>query len=157
MKTALFAGTFDPITNGHLDIIERACAMFDKVIIAPASSPSKQPRFNLERRVQQIQLVCQHLDNIEVIGFSGLLAQFAADNNVNVLVRGVRTTMDYEYEMQLAQVNRSLNPVLDTILLPASQQQSAISSTIVKEVALHGGDVSKFVHPEIAKALTAKS
>ena len=152
----IYPGTFDPITNGHLDLIERAAAMFDHVVVGIAASPSKKPLFDLQERVTLTQTITKHLSNVEVVGFSGLLVDFAKESNANILVRGLRAVSDFEYEFQLALMNRRLMPELETVFLTPSEENSFLSSTIVKEVALHKGDVSQFVDPRITGALNAK-
>ncbi|HIF9219997.1 TPA: pantetheine-phosphate adenylyltransferase [Photobacterium damselae] len=152
----IYPGTFDPITNGHLDLIERAAAMFDTVIVGVAYNPTKKPLFDLDERVALAQSVTQHLPNVEVVGFSGLLVNFAKEHNANVLVRGLRAVSDFEYEFQLANMNRRLMPELETVFLTPAEENSFISSTIVKEVALHKGDVSQFVAPLVKEKLSLK-
>ena len=152
----IYPGTFDPITNGHLDLIERAAAMFDHVIVGVAFNPSKKPLFTLEERVELAQQITAHLPNVEIVGFSGLLVNFAKEHHANILVRGLRAVSDFEYEFQLANMNRRLMPELETVFLTPAEKNSFISSTIVKEVALHKGDVSQFVDPLITQALLAK-
>jgi pantetheine-phosphate adenylyltransferase len=153
---AIYPGTFDPITNGHTDLVERAAKMFDKVIVAIAFNPNKKPFFELDHRVQLTKDILSHLDNVEVIGFSGLLADLAVEQDSNILVRGLRAVSDFEYEFQLANMNRRLNPDLESVFLTPSEENSFISSTLVKEVAIHKGDVSQFVHPLVAQALQEK-
>ncbi|MEC4727594.1 pantetheine-phosphate adenylyltransferase [Shewanella sp. D64] len=155
-KRAIYPGTFDPVTNGHTDLIERAAKLFKHVVIGIAANPSKLPRFSLDERVQLLKLVTAHLDNVEVVGFSGLLVDFAKEQKASVLVRGLRAVSDFEYEFQLANMNRRLSPDLESVFLTPSEENSFISSTLVKEVALHGGDVSQFVHPQVSKALLSK-
>lgn len=152
----IYPGTFDPITNGHLDLIERAAAMFDHVIVGVAFNPSKKPLFDLNERVELAGKITKHLDNVEIVGFSGLLVDFAKEHNAIILVRGLRAVSDFEYEFQLANMNRRLMPELETVFLTPAEENSFISSTIVKEVALHKGDVSQFVDPLITEALLEK-
>ncbi|WP_305369991.1 pantetheine-phosphate adenylyltransferase [Photobacterium leiognathi] len=152
----IYPGTFDPITNGHLDLIERAAAMFDHVIVGVAFNPSKKPLFDLNERVELASKITAHLNNVEIVGFSGLLVDFAKEHNANILVRGLRAVSDFEYEFQLANMNRRLMPELETVFLTPAEENSFISSTIVKEVALHKGDVSQFVDPLITTALLEK-
>lgn len=153
---AMYPGTFDPITNGHADLIERAANMFDEVIVAIASNPTKRPLFTLEERVNLITQVCAKLDNVTVTGFSGLLVDFAKNNKADILVRGLRAVSDFEYEFQLANMNRRLNPDLESVFLTPSEENSFISSTLVKEVALHKGNVAQFCHPIVLDALNEK-
>ncbi|GHE97093.1 phosphopantetheine adenylyltransferase [Thalassotalea profundi] len=150
---AIYPGTFDPVTNGHTDLIERASKLFSEVVVGVAASPSKKPCFDLATRVQMIEHVTAHLDNVKVVGFSGLLVDFAASLNANVLLRGLRTASDFEYEFQLTNMNRRLSPELESVFLTPAEENSFISSTLVKEVALHHGDVSQFVHPKVKSAL----
>lgn len=154
MRTrAIYPGTFDPITNGHSDLIERAARMFDEVIVGIAANPSKKPLFTLEERVELISTVTSELDNVTVIGFSGLLAAFAQEQQATILIRGLRAVADFEYEFQLANMNRRLNPDLESVFLTPAEENSFISSTLVKEVALHHGDVGQFCHPAVKQAL----
>jgi len=150
---AIYPGTFDPVTNGHSDLIVRASKLFSEVIIGVASSPSKQPRFDLKQRVDMIEQVTKHLTNVTVVGFSGLLVDFAKEYQAKVLIRGLRAVSDFDYEFQLANMNRRLSPELESVFLTPSEGNSFISSTLVKEVALHHGDVSQFVHPLVKAAL----
>lgn len=150
---AIYPGTFDPVTNGHTDLITRASNLFSEVVVAVASNPSKKPCFDLAKRVEMIKEVTQHLPNITVVGFSGLLVDFAKQQNAAVLIRGLRTASDFEYEFQLANINRKLSPTLESIFLTPSIENSFISSTMVKEVSIHHGDVSSFVHPIVKIAL----
>ena len=150
---AIYPGTFDPVTNGHTDLIERASYLFSEVIVGVAASPSKKPRFDLAQRVAMIEELSQHLPNVTVVGFSGLLVDFAKNNQAKVLIRGLRAVSDFEYEFQLANMNRRLSPELESVFLTPSEGNSFISSTLVKEVALHNGDVSQFVAPIVKAAL----
>ncbi len=151
--TVIYPGTFDPITNGHTDLIERAAKLFDQVVVGIARSPSKQPMFSLNERVEMVETVVAHLKNVRVVGFSGLLVDFAEAQQASVLIRGLRAVSDFEYEFQLANMNRRLKHDLESVFLTPAEEHSFISSTLVREVALHGGDVSQFVHPEVAKRL----
>jgi len=153
---AIYPGTFDPVTNGHTDLIERASHLFSEVIVGVAASPSKKPRFDLAQRVAMLEEVTKSLPNIKVVGFSGLLVDFAKSHQANVLIRGLRAVSDFEYEFQLANMNRRLSPELESVFLTPAEENSFISSTLVKEVALHQGDVSQFVHPVVKQALEQK-
>ncbi|RJT23856.1 pantetheine-phosphate adenylyltransferase [Buttiauxella izardii] len=153
---AIYPGTFDPITNGHLDIVTRAATMFDTLILAIANSPHKKTMFTLEERVQLAQAVTAHLPNVQVIGFSDLMANFAKTQQANVLVRGLRTAADFEYEMQLAHMNRHLMPELESVFLMPSKEWSFVSSSLVKEVARHAGDVTHFLPGCVHQALLKK-
>lgn len=156
MKTVIYPGTFDPITNGHLDIIERSAVLFPRVLVAIAASPNKKPLFELEERVELARQSVAHLDNVSVMGFSDLLANVVTQLNITAIIRGMRTTMDFEYELQLAHLNRLLTKGVESLFLPSSEQWSYVSSTIVREIHLHGGDVAPFVPQAVAKALKAK-
>ncbi|AUX74296.1 pantetheine-phosphate adenylyltransferase [Erwinia pyrifoliae] len=153
---AIYPGTFDPMTNGHLDIVTRAARMFDRIVLAIAASPSKKPMFSLEERVALASEVVAHLPNVDVVGFSDLLANFAKAQQANVLVRGLRAVSDFEYEMQLAQMNRHLLPTLESVFLMPSEQYAFISSSLMKEVARHGGDVESFLPTAVYQALKAR-
>jgi pantetheine-phosphate adenylyltransferase len=156
ISRVLYPGTFDPITNGHLDLIERAASMFDEVIIAVAASPSKQTMFTLDERVAFAREVTKHLDNVTAKGFSGLLVDFAKQEQANVLIRGLRTTVDFEYEFGLTNMYRRLMPGLESVFLTPAEEHAFISSTIVREVAIHGGNVDQFVPEVVASALHTK-
>lgn len=153
---AVYPGTFDPITNGHSDLVERASKLFDKVIVAIAASSSKAPLFELEQRIQMAEQVLSQLDNVEVCGFSDLLVDFVRERGANVILRGLRVVSDFEYEMQLASMNRHLAEEIETLFLTPSEQSSFISSSLVKEIASHRGDVSEFVHPLVVGELKRK-
>lgn len=157
MKTALYPGTFDPITNGHLDIIQRAAKLFGRIIIAVAQNPSKKPLFDLAERVRLVQQSVSHLENVEVVGFSGLLINLVQQKNADILIRGIRTTQDFEYELQLAHLNHQLGKGIESLFFPTDARWSYLSSTIVREVFLHRGDVSQFVPPTVLNALQQKS
>ena len=153
MNIVIYPGTFDPITNGHTNIVERAANIFDKVIIAVAASPKKKPLLDLDLRVHLAKQVLAHLSNIDVIGFDGLLADFINKHNANVILRGVRAVADFEYEFQLADMNRQLAPQAETMFLTPETHLSYLSSTLIREISYLGGDVSNFVHPKIVDAL----
>jgi len=157
MNRVLYPGTFDPITKGHSDLIERAARLFDAVIVAVAASPKKNPLFTLEQRVQLAREVTAHLPNVEVVGFSNLLVHFVKEQQANILLRGLRAVSDFEYEFQLANMNRQLAPTVESMFLTPSEKYSFISSTLVREVALLGGDVGQFVHPAVASALSERA
>ncbi|KGK81186.1 MAG: pantetheine-phosphate adenylyltransferase [Pseudomonas sp.] len=156
MNRVLYPGTFDPITMGHADLVERASRLFDQVIIAVAANPKKNPLFPLEQRVELAREVTKHLPNVEVMGFSTLLAHFVREQNANVLLRGLRAVSDFEYEFQLANMNRQLAPEVESLFLTPSEKYSYISSTLVREIASLEGDVSKFVHPAVMDALKVR-
>ncbi|MFZ2289946.1 MAG: pantetheine-phosphate adenylyltransferase [Halopseudomonas yangmingensis] len=153
MNTVLYPGTFDPITKGHTDLVERAARLFDRVVVAIAASPKKNPAFPLEQRVELAREVLRHLPNVEVVGFSSLLAHFVDEVEANVLLRGLRAVSDFEYEFQLANMNRQLAPHVESLFLTPSEKYSYISSTLVREIAALDGDVSQFVHPAVHQAL----
>jgi pantetheine-phosphate adenylyltransferase len=153
--TAIYPGTFDPITNGHVDLVQRACRLFDHVIVAIAagSSGAKAPVFTLDERVALAQEVLTECDNIEVCGFDTLLVDFMQEKGAGVIIRGLRAVSDFEYEFQLASMNRKLAPEVETVFLTPAEQFSFISSSLVREIASLGGDVSPFVHAKVATAL----
>ncbi len=153
--TAIYPGTFDPITNGHVDLVQRACRLFDHVIVAIAagSTSAKGPVFTLEERVALAQEVLTGCDNIEVCGFDTLLVDFMQEKGARVIIRGLRAVSDFEYEFQLASMNRKLAPEVETVFLTPAEQFSFISSSLVREIASLGGDVSPFVHAKVATAL----
>ncbi len=153
---AVYPGTFDPTTNGHHDLVERASGLFDKVIVAIAANTSKTPLFDLDHRVRMAKVVLADFSNVEVTGFSDLLVDFVHQVNGNVILRGLRVVSDFEYEMQLASMNRHLASDIETLFLTPSEKSSFISSTLVKEIAMHGGDVSEFVHGSVVKELATQ-
>lgn len=155
-KKVIYPGTFDPLTNGHLDLIERTAGMFDTVVIGVAASPSKKTMFSLNERVNLVQKSCKHLTNVSVVGFSGLLVDFAREQEANILIRGLRTTMDFEYEFGLTSMYRKLLPELESIFLTPSEEYAFLSSTIVREVAIHKGIVAQFVPSPVNQALLHK-
>ena len=144
---ALYPGTFDPITKGHIDLVERACKLFDKVVLAIAESETKNPLFNLEERINISKRILDGDNQVEVIGFSGLLVDLAKDNDAKILIRGLRVVADFEYEFQLANMNRSMMPELESVFLTPKTEYSFVSSSLVKEICKMGGDVSSFVDP----------
>ncbi|MFD0966577.1 pantetheine-phosphate adenylyltransferase [Seminibacterium arietis] len=156
MKTAIYPGTFDPITNGHLDIIERSAILFDKIIVAVAENPTKKPLFCLKERVELVENATLHLSNVKVIGFSDLLANVIKQNNIDAIIRGVRDSTDFEYERQLASLNRVLTNGVESLFFPPKEEWSYLSSTIVREVHLHSGDVSHWVPNVVLNALKQK-
>jgi pantetheine-phosphate adenylyltransferase len=153
MTTAIYPGTFDPITNGHSDLIQRAARIFDRVIVAIAANPKKAPLFTLEERVALTRGAIGALDNVEVCGFDSLLADFAAERGARVILRGLRAVSDFEYEFQLAGMNRRLAPAVETMFLTPAETYTFLSSSLVKEVAELGGDVSAFVDSKVMAAL----
>jgi pantetheine-phosphate adenylyltransferase len=146
-QRAIYPGTFDPMTKGHVDLIERACLLFDEIVIAIAASEAKNPLFTLDERIQIAEKIFEGNDKIKVIGFSGLLVNLAKDNDAKILIRGLRVVADFEYEFQLANMNRAMMPELESVFLTPKEQYSYISSSLVKEICKMGGDVSKFVDP----------
>jgi pantetheine-phosphate adenylyltransferase len=153
MKTVIYPGTFDPITKGHVDLVERAAAIFDRVILAIAHSEKKRPLFNLEERVDLSRRALAHVGNLEICGYSNLLVQFAQAHNARFVLRGVRAIADFEYELQLANMNRAMYPDLETVFLTPNENFAFISSTLVREIAAMGGDADQFVPPVVAQAL----
>ena len=156
MKHVLYPGTFDPITNGHIDLVERAGRLFDKVTIGIAASTRKSPLFTLEERVDMAQRVLGHLDNVTVFGFDILLAHVFHQVKANAVMRGLRAVSDFEYEFQLANMNRALTGDMESIFLTPAEHLSYISSSLVREIASLGGDVTNFVHPLVRDALQEK-
>lgn len=156
MKTAIYPGSFDPVTLGHYDIIERTAKMFDRVIIGVLNNKVKSPLFSEEERVNMLKEVTAGLPNVEVQSFEGLLIDFVRQNGGGIIVRGLRAITDFEYELQMAQTNRVIAPEVDTIFLTTNLRYSYLSSSIVKEIAEHKGDISEFLHPSIMKKVRAK-
>jgi len=153
MKKALYPGTFDPITLGHIDIIERALHLFDEVTIAIARSEAKTPLFSLEERIDQIETIFSGNKNVRAIGFTGLVVDLAKEEDTNVLIRGLRAVSDFEYEFQLANMNRAMSPDLESVFLTPKAKFSFLSSTLVREIASMGGQLSAFVDPTVEEAL----
>ena len=146
-QRAIYPGTFDPMTKGHVDLIERACKLFDEIVIAIAASEAKNPLFTLDERIQIAEKIFEGNNKVKVVGFSGLLVDLAKDNNSKILIRGLRVVADFEYEFQLANMNRAMMPELESVFLTPKEQYSYISSSLVKEICKMGGDVSEFVDP----------
>jgi pantetheine-phosphate adenylyltransferase len=156
MRKVVYPGTFDPITNGHIDLVERACRLFDRVLVAVAASSRKNPLFSLDDRVELARTTLSHLPNVEVCGFDILLVEFVHQQNAQAVLRGLRAVSDFEYEFQLANMNRALAPTMESIFLTPAEHLSYISSSIVREIGMLGGDVSKFVPPPVEAALKQK-
>lgn len=151
--TAIYPGTFDPITNGHSDLVQRAARMFERVIVAVAANPGKTPAFTLDERVLMARTVLAGYDNVEICGFDSLLVEFTQSRGAQVILRGLRAGSDFEYEFQLAGMNRRLAPDIETMFLMPAEHYSYISSSLMREIAALGGNVSDFVHPDVAAAL----
>lgn len=156
MPKVIYPGTFDPITNGHTDLIERAGRMFDEVVVAVAYNSKKKPLFNVDERCELVRQATTHIPNVTVTGFSYLLADFVRDQGGTVIIRGLRAVSDFEYEFQLADMNRRLAPELESVFLTPSNHLSYISSSLIREIASLGGDVSEFVDPVVEAALKKK-
>lgn len=154
--SAMYPGTFDPITLGHEDLVRRALRIFDRVVVAVAANPGKEPMFSLDERVGLVKTVLTDMENVEVTGYSGLTVDFARDNDLQVIVRGLRAVSDFEYEFQLASMNRHLTDEVETAFLTPTEQFTFISSGLVREIATMGGDVTDFVSPKVRLALLAR-
>lgn len=155
-KTAIYPGTFDPITNGHSDIVERASQLFDHVIVAIAGSSGKKTVFTTEERVALAETVLAHLENVEVASFSGLMTSYARDRQAQVIIRGLRAVSDFEYEFQLSSMNRQLYGEAETVFLTPAEHLNYVSSSLIREIASLDGDVTPFVHQEVSEALVKK-
>ncbi len=153
---AIYPGTFDPITNGHIDIVERGAVLFDRLILAVAENPNKNPLFNLQERVSLAQQALAHVPNVTIQGFNNLLVHYTQQINAKVILRGLRAVSDFEYEFQLASMNRRLNTSIETVFLTPAEQYAFISSSLVKEVARLGGDIGAFVTQPVQQALMQK-
>ena len=151
--SAMYPGTFDPITLGHEDLVRRATRLFDRIVVAIAANPSKEPMFTLEERVDLAQTVLAGLDNVEVMGYSGLTVDFARDHGLEAIVRGLRAISDFEYEFQLANMNRHLTDEVESVFLTPTETYTYISSSLVREICAMGGDISEFVSPTVSAAL----
>lgn len=155
-RVAVYPGTFDPITNGHTDLVHRAAPLFERLYVAIAESPGKGPIFPMAQRIELARQAIGPVANVEVVGFDSLLADFVAKIGAGVILRGLRAVSDFEYEFQLASMNRHLIPNVETLFLTPSEQFSFISSTLVREIARLGGDISGFVHPDVQQALRVR-
>lgn len=155
-RTAVYAGSFDPATLGHLDLIERASALFDNVIVAIGVHPTKHPLFTAEERVAILEQITSHLPNVLIDSFDGLLIDYCTQKGAGVIVRGLRVTTDFEYELQIAHANADLAPQIDTIFLPTRTRHGFVSASLVREIASHGGDVSRYAPKLVCEALTKK-
>lgn len=153
----MYPGTFDPITNGHYEIVRRATRLFDRVVVAVAESPGKTPMFDIDERMDLSRRVLADLDNVSVDGYRDLTVEYARQNNLGVIIRGLRAVTDFEYEFQLASMNRHLQADVETVFLTPTDEYNFVSSTLVREVASLGGNVDKFVHPVVANALREKT
>ncbi len=156
MRAAIYPGTFDPITNGHLDIIQRAATIFDRVTVAITTNPSKKPLFEVSERMQMIRQLTASYPSVEVDSFTGLLVDYVKSKGATAIVRGLRAVSDFEYEFQMALVNRKIAETVETVFLMPNEKYTYLNSTIVKEVAAFGGDVSRFVPPEVLVLLNKK-
>lgn len=154
---AMYPGTFDPITLGHEDLVRRASRLFDRVVVAIAANPSKEPMFSLEERVELARSSMADLDNVEVSGYDGLTVDFANENNLSVIMRGLRAVSDFEYEFQLANMNRHLAVDVETVFLTPNENYNFVSSSLVREICSMGGDISEFVSPIVNDALIKRS
>jgi len=157
MLKAVYPGTFDPFTRGHEDLVRRAASIFDHVVVAVAASEAKRPFFTTGERIEIAREVLKEFPNVEVLGFSSLLMEFVSSQGARVVLRGLRAVSDFEYEFQMAGMNRNLYPHVETLFLTPDEKYMFISATIVREIARFGGDVSQFVHPLVARRLTAKN
>jgi pantetheine-phosphate adenylyltransferase len=156
-RNAVYPGTFDPITNGHQDLVRRACSIFERVVVAIAANPNKAPMFPLEKRVDMARRVLVDLPNVEVVGYTGLTVEFARQRGLQVIIRGLRAVSDFEFEFQLANMSRHLSREIESVFLTPQEQFTFISSTLVREIATLGGDVSEFVHPLVAEELRKRA
>jgi pantetheine-phosphate adenylyltransferase len=156
MRIGVYPGTFDPITNGHVDLIKRSLRLFDKVYVAVALNPQKHPLFDLDERVEMVRAVTKELPRVEVEPFHGLLVQFVRDRGADAIIRGLRAVSDFEFELQVALMNRNLDPSAETVFLMPSQEYIYLTSTIIKEVARFGGALGDLLHPDVARHVIAK-
>ena len=156
MKIGVYPGTFDPVTHGHTDIITRSLRVFDKVVVAVAPNPAKHPLFNLAERFDMVKLVMKDMGQVEVITFDGLLVNYVERAGAHAIIRGLRAISDFEHEFQMALINRKLARNVETVFLMPSEEYSYLSSTIIKDVAHHGGSLAEFLHPEVARRLNER-
>ncbi|MBR2187694.1 MAG: pantetheine-phosphate adenylyltransferase [Lachnospiraceae bacterium] len=156
MSRAVYPGSFDPVTKGHLDIIKRAAKMFDVLTVSVLNNSQKSPLFSVDERVNMLRKACRDIPNVNIDSFSGLTASYAEKTGTDVIIRGLRAVTDFEYELQMAQTNRKILPTLDTVFLTTSLEYAYLSSSIVREVASYGGDISEFVTEEVAQAVYLK-
>lgn len=155
-ERAIYAGTFDPLTNGHIDLIQRGLKLFPEVVVAVAANPAKSPLFSLDERVSLAREVLAEHENIKVVGFSTLLVKFAREIDASVILRGLRAVSDFEFEFQLASMNRRLNSSIETVFLTPAENHTFVSASLVKEIGRLGGDVSQFVHPLVFEAMSER-
>lgn len=156
MSKAIYPGTFDPITNGHTDLIVRATRIFDRIVVAIAANPDKKPLFTVDERIAMVKQICEGMNNVEVVGFDGLLINFVEEQKAHVVLRGLRAVSDFEFEFQLASANRRLNAEIETVFLTPSENHTFTAASLVKEIAAFGGDVSSFLDPRINRILSDK-
>jgi pantetheine-phosphate adenylyltransferase len=156
MKIGIYPGTFDPITHGHTDIVTRSLRVFDKVVVAVAPNPTKHPLFDMADRVEMVKLVMKDLGQVEVVTFEGLLVDYVQQSGAHAIIRGLRAISDFEHEFQMALVNRKLAKRVETVFLMPSEEYSYLSSTIIKDIAMHGGSLTAFLHPEVARRLQTR-
>ncbi len=154
--TAVYAGSFDPVTNGHLDVMRRAAKLCERVVVAVGIHPTRNPLFSLEERLTLLRAVTSDLENVEVATFSGLLITYCTEIGAHVLVRGLRHAMDFEYELQIAQANKDMAPEVETLFLPTAVKYGFLTASLVREIASHGGDVSRYAPQQVCDALKAK-
>jgi pantetheine-phosphate adenylyltransferase len=157
MTNAMYPGTFDPITNGHSDLVRRALRIFDRVVVAIAANPGKAPMFTLDERVSLARRALAEFERVDVVGYEGLTVEFARQNKLPVMMRGLRAVSDFEFEFQLATMSRQLSPDVETVFLTPTEEVTFISSSMVREIASLGGDVSKFVHPAVHAELKKRA
>ena len=156
-KTVICPGSFDPVTLGHLDVITRASKLFDRVIVGVLVNSSKKPIFSIDERIELLKEVTEHLNNVEIVGFNGLLAQYCEEHGVDAIVKGLRAVTDFEYEFQMNHINKKINPELETMFLTANEKYTFLSSSVVREVASYGADLTRFVPREIVAEIEEKA